>query len=219
MFKGIIKILGAYMMAAAIMATPIITHIMHEEVETYTVEPKPIPVVETVVEVVEVPAKVYARKPATRAAEIISYVEIATEDVEEEIEEEPVVEEVVEVEEEFPLTQEEIELIALVTMAEAEGESEMGKRLVIDTILNRVDSELSYFPDTVEGVIYQDDQFTCMWNGRIDECYVSDDICELVKEELRNRTSSEVLWFRTKDYARYGVPHLVEGNHYFSKHA
>ena len=41
-------------------------------------------------------------------------------------------------EEVFPLTQEEIELIALVTMAEAEGECEYGQRLVIDTILNRV---------------------------------------------------------------------------------
>ena len=33
---------------------------------------------------------------------------------------------------------EDIELIAIVTMAEAEGECEEGKRLVIDTILNRV---------------------------------------------------------------------------------
>ena len=38
------------------------------------------------------------------------------------------------------LPREDIELIALVTMAEAEGECEEGKRLVIDTILNRVDS-------------------------------------------------------------------------------
>lgn len=33
-----------------------------------------------------------------------------------------------------PYTDEEIELIALVTLAEAEGECEEGKRLVIDTI-------------------------------------------------------------------------------------
>lgn len=33
----------------------------------------------------------------------------------------------------YPLTQEEIDLIALVTMGEAEGETELGKRLVIDT--------------------------------------------------------------------------------------
>ena len=39
------------------------------------------------------------------------------------------------------MSKEDVELIALVTMAEAEGECEEGKRLVIDTILNRVDSE------------------------------------------------------------------------------
>ena len=33
----------------------------------------------------------------------------------------------------YPISQEEIELIALVTMAEAEGETELGQRLVIDT--------------------------------------------------------------------------------------
>ena len=61
---------------------------------------------------------------------------------------------------------EEIDLIALVTMAEAEGESELGKRLVIDTILNRVDAETH--PNTVHDVIYQNGQFTSMTNGRVD---------------------------------------------------
>lgn len=70
------------------------------------------------------------------------------------------------------LPQEDIELIALVTMAEAEGECEEGKRLVIDTILNRVDSV--YFPDTVHGVIYQANQFSSMRNGRVDKCFVDD---------------------------------------------
>ena len=45
------------------------------------------------------------------------------------------------------LTQEEIDLIALCVMAEAEGEPEEGQRLVIDTILNRVDDPR--FPDNV----------------------------------------------------------------------
>lgn len=53
----------------------------------------------------------------------------------------------VEKEPDYPLTQEEIDLIALVTMGEAEGETELGKHLVIDTILNRIDHPS--FPDTV----------------------------------------------------------------------
>ena len=43
------------------------------------------------------------------------------------------------------LTNEEIELVALVTMAEAEGECEEGQRLVIDTVLNRMED--SRFPE------------------------------------------------------------------------
>ena len=122
----------------------------------------------------------------------------------------------VEVMPETTLTQSEIELIARVTMAEAEGEPEEGQRLVIDTILNRVDSP--YFPNTVEGVIYQKNQFTCMWNGRIDVCYVKDDILELVYEELESRTDTDVVFFRTRHYSSYGVPMFQVGHHYFSKY-
>jgi N-acetylmuramoyl-L-alanine amidase len=117
---------------------------------------------------------------------------------------------------EYGLTEEEINLIALVTMAEAEGESELGKRLVISTILNRVDSELGYFPDTVTEVIYQRNQFSSMWNGRVDRCYVKEDICDLVKDELTARTNDEVLYFHANKFSNYGTPLLVEGNHYFS---
>lgn len=114
------------------------------------------------------------------------------------------------------MSQEDIELIALVTMAEAEGECEEGKRLVIDTILNRVDSELSYFPDTVREVIYQKNAFESLWNGRIDRCYVDDYICELVREELESRTNHDVMYFTAGAYGKYGTPMFAVGNHYFS---
>lgn len=116
----------------------------------------------------------------------------------------------------YGLTQEEIELIALVTMAEAEAEPEEGQRLVIDTILNRVDDE--HFPDTVYDVIYQKNQFECMWNGRADRCYVKEELCEMVKEELESRTNSEVIFFRTTRYSDYGEPMFQVGHHYFSSY-
>lgn len=109
-----------------------------------------------------------------------------------------------------------IELISMVVMAEAEGEPEEGKRLVIDTILNRVDS--GHFPNSVNGVIYQANQFSSMWNGRINRCYVKDDIYELVLEELNHRTNSDVIFFRTSHYSNYGVPMYQVGNHYFSSY-
>lgn len=120
------------------------------------------------------------------------------------------------VKEEPLMSKEDIELIALVTMAEAEGECEEGKRLVIDTILNRVDSE--YFPNTVSGVVYQSGQFTSMTNGRADRCYVSDYICQLVEEELQSRTNNEVMFFHANDYGAYGTPMFPVGNHYFSSY-
>lgn len=134
--------------------------------------------------------------------------------VERTVEVEPVVVEEVIVEEDLPYTDAEIELIALVTVAEAEGESEFGKRLVIDTVLNRVESE--GFPDSVEEVIYQPHQFTSMWNGRTDRCTVTDDIIKLVKEEIKSKVSPDVLYFRADYFHDFGTPLFAEGNHYFS---
>lgn len=123
----------------------------------------------------------------------------------------PPAEEPEQIEEEwpYPISQEEIELIALVTMAEAEGETELGQRLVIDTILNRVDD--SHFPDNVTDVIFQPNQFTSMWN-------VKEELVELVKEELLERTNYECVFFTAGGYSDYGVPMFQECCHYFSSY-
>ena len=113
------------------------------------------------------------------------------------------------------MSEDDIELIALVTMGEAEGECEEGKRLVIDTILNRVDYDL-YFPNTVREVIYQRNQFECVTNGRLNRCYVDEYFCQLVREELEYRTNYDVMYFRADRYGEYGTPMFRVGNHYFS---
>ena len=116
---------------------------------------------------------------------------------------------------ELDLTEDEIKLIALCTMAEAEGESELGKRLVIDTILNRVDDDT--WPNTVKGVVYQDGQYTAMHGSRVRRVSATEEVCQLVREELIKRTNYEVVYFRTKGYhKRFGTPLFKEGNHYFS---
>lgn len=114
------------------------------------------------------------------------------------------------------LDESDISLIALVTMAEAESEPEYGQRLVIDTILNRVDSP--YFPDTVSGVIYQKSQFSSMWNGRVDRCEVREDIHQLVSEELISRTDTDVIYFTAGHYGDYGKRMFSVGNHYFASY-
>ena len=113
-------------------------------------------------------------------------------------------------------TQEEIELLALCVMAEAEGECEYGQRLVIDVVLNRVDDP--HFPDTIYDVIYQKNQFAGMYGDRITRCYVKDELVQLVEEELENRTNEEVVFFRTGHYHSYGVPMFQVGAHYFSSY-
>lgn len=153
-----------------------------------------------IVEVVETEAETETEQPPLQVCEVI-YPVISSQVIEPETD---------------IYTEEEIELIALVTMAEAEGESEYGKRLVIDTILNRVESE--HFPDTVNEVVYQPHHFEAMWNGRVDKCYVDEDICELVREEIDGRTDPYAIFFCSGDYSAYGEPMYQVGNHYFSSY-
>ena len=95
-------------------------------------------------------------------------------------------------------TREEIELLALCTMAEAEGECEQGQRLVIDSVLNRVDNP--HFPDTISEVIWQKNQYAGMYGDRITRCYVMDELVKLVEEELENRTDYDVVFFNAGHY-------------------
>ena len=152
-----------------------------------------------VVEVVEEPEVI--EEPEIVVEEIKAEPEVKV--VKEEVKAEPV-----------ELSLSDVDLIALVVMAEAEGEPEEGKRLVADVILNRVDS--GKFPNSVEGVVYQKGQFEAMWNGRVDRCEVRDDIRKIVEEEMASRVNSKVLYFRTNHYHNFGTPELSVGNHYFS---
>ena len=173
-----------------------------EIVETVTVDAS----VESIEEVIELPVEEV--QPIVEDIEPIIEPEIESEP-------EPEIPEVPEIEvATLSLSDSDIDLIALVTMAEAEGECEEGKRLVIDVILNRYDS--SRFPNTISGVIYAKNAFECMWNGRVNRCYVRDDIRQLVIEELQSRTNSNIHYFRTNYYHKFGKPVVSVGNHYFS---
>lgn len=112
------------------------------------------------------------------------------------------------------ISDEDVDRIALLTMAEADDECELGKRLIVDTILNRVRS--NQFPDTIEKVIYEPNQFESVKSGYIEQCYIKDDIRRLVLEELKRQISYDVIFFRTKHYSDYGYPLIQCGTHYFS---
>jgi len=62
--------------------------------------------------------------------------------------------------------QKDVDLLARVIFAEARGEPYEGQIAVGAVVLNRVEDPC--FPNTIEGVIYQDGQFTSVDNGQID---------------------------------------------------
>lgn len=112
------------------------------------------------------------------------------------------------------ISEAEIRIIAMITMAEAEDEPEYGQRLVIDTILNRVDSDR--FPDTIIDVATQPHQYTSMNSARMSRCFVRDDIYQLVIEEYESRTNYDVIFFTSNGYSQYGTPMFQECCHSFS---
>jgi N-acetylmuramoyl-L-alanine amidase len=113
-------------------------------------------------------------------------------------------------------SEDEIYLLALVMLAEAEGEPEEGQRLVVDTIMNRVDS--NHFPDNIYDVVYQKGHFTSMWNGRTSRVTVTEESINIVIEELNARYNYDSVFFTAGHYGEYGEPMFSVGNHYFSSY-
>lgn len=110
--------------------------------------------------------------------------------------------------------EDDVYLIALLMKCEAESEPEYGKRLVIDTVLNRFDRK--GYPKTIKGVIYQPYQYTGIQPPRVNRVTVTEADKELVREEIVHRTNSDVLYFRSGHYHRFGTPLCHNGTHYYS---
>lgn len=70
-------------------------------------------------------------------------------------------------------------LLAKIAMAEAEGCNTRTKTLIIMSVLNRVWSD--EFPDTIKDVIFQENQFSPINNGRWDRVEPNEDCYEAVR--------------------------------------
>ena len=112
-------------------------------------------------------------------------------------------------------TEYEIEMLTRVTYAEAGNQSVYGQRLVVDTILNRVDSD-RFAGNDILSVLYAKNQFDCVASGAIYAYPDWDSVRWIVIEELCNRTNSDVIAFRTQRYHNWATPAFKEGDHYFS---
>lgn len=113
------------------------------------------------------------------------------------------------------------EYLAKCTEAEASGEGFLGKCLVIDVILNRVDSPL--FPGTtVTDVVLQHNDATGVWqfsvagNGMLDAAVPTQETYDAIDHELQCRSYPGLLYFTSEGFSPYGTPWKKIGNHYFS---
>lgn len=110
----------------------------------------------------------------------------------------------------------ELELLAAVVEAEAGNQDMIGKRLVVDVVLNRVDSPL--FPDTIMEVLEQPGQFTTMWNGAVEDAgyhMQQDDYDAVMMEVTGKRLDYDIYFFTAGEYNDSCKPAYIHGDHYF----
>lgn len=89
----------------------------------------------------------------------------------------------------FEITFDEAQMMMKIAMAEAEGDGIKGKAMVMAVILNRVKDPR--FPDTIEGVIFQKNQFSPISDGRYDKAE-TDVECHLALSEIERGEYDEV---------------------------
>lgn len=108
-----------------------------------------------------------------------------------------------------------LEMLATCVEAEAANQGLEGKRLVVDVILNRVDSP--EFPNSITEVITQPYHFSSYWDGAMDRVVPSEETFEAVRLELEHRSNKEILYFTAGEWPEYGVHWKKVGDHYFCK--
>lgn len=105
-----------------------------------------------------------------------------------------------------------IDMLARCVQAEAGNQGLMGKQLVVDVILNRVDSPR--FPNDVASVISQRGQFS-VYPYAMSRVVVDAETIQAILNELQSRTDSQILFFTAGHYNKYCVPAYQYGAHYF----
>lgn len=105
-----------------------------------------------------------------------------------------------------------IDMLAKCVEAEAGNQGLLGKRLVVDVILNRVDSDR--FPNDVASVISKRGQFAVYPNA-MNRVTVTQETLDAIVLELQNRTDSQILFFTAGRYNKYCIPAYQHGDHYF----
>jgi len=95
------------------------------------------------------------------------------------------------------LTDREEELLLKVAQSEATSQGPDGMWLVMSVVLNRVESK--NFPNTIEEVIYQKNQFSVVDDGRIDRVAITDDAREALGRVKNGEVAYGIIAFESVD--------------------
>lgn len=111
-------------------------------------------------------------------------------------------------------------IFAGLLQAEAGNQDEYGKRLVVDTVLNRVNDP--QFPDTILEVIYQPYQFSVVKNEQLQKYIdgkleIPEENYRIIAEELIDQVDYDVVFFQSGGWSSYGQPAYKYRDHYFNK--
>lgn len=113
------------------------------------------------------------------------------------------------------LTDEELILLQKVVSAEARGESAQAQYYVACVILNRLESPV--FPNSLEAVVNQSGQFSCVESGAILNVPITESVVESVAKALEDNTlDANVLWFRSDYYHPFHKNAFHNGRMFFS---
>lgn len=105
-----------------------------------------------------------------------------------------------------------IDMLARCVEAEAGNQGLLGKRLVVDVILNRVDDPR--FPNDVASVISAKGQFS-VYPYMMNRATVTEETLQAITLELERRTDSRILYFNTRHFKKWYTAAYQCGDHFF----
>lgn len=94
---------------------------------------------------------------------------------------------------EYNVTEEERAILERIVEAEATGGNVEQKMNVASCVIARMESKS--WPNTIEGVVFQKQQFTPIWDGRYYKVKITDTTKQAVDKVLKNGKTHNCMWF------------------------
>ncbi len=114
-------------------------------------------------------------------------------------------------------TEEDVAALARIVYWEARGESKEGQLAVANVVINRARDDR--WPDTIQKVIAQKNQFTPYKSSRYFKVKVSEELYEIARRALTGEQAvpDDYVYFSGGKQRRYAKDFIKIGNHYFGR--